>query len=332
MTQSIARPSRNSLSIPAQDGECTVCKNTSLYTDVQKLFIEGQKEAYPVNLGKLAGDDRNRTVGEPLSRKLYKLLQLAENLLVLDKRTEMVTRPLAEYSNGLVIRDLDEGSAYWNSAQRTITLDQNFVSKLISPKQKNYTEGQVHIQILVALCHEACHYSQNISNYEDVQRMKSVDYDRWQERMGVLDLEADYVAAYTVSRLFCLIDSRNRNPQLHLVWFDKIWRTVCRSMLEAFSPPSRKGTHQRVFGYLLMSNLLKKHLISKLPLEFDAELWPDWSEDLTHFYVQTRGKPWIHGADVSPILMSQILDHLSVGKYDLASAQIESLWKTIPRG
>jgi hypothetical protein len=262
-----------------------------------------------------------------LNAKVRQILKHAHKLAEIDPQTEEITKPLDHYSNGIIFEALEDDGHLPNDSNRTIILN----SKAITQLTKKVPKQWLHISLLVFLCHEASHISQRVKYREDVQRMKGVGKDIGEKRMGELDLRSDFLAAHMLSLFFMLHDRKTYNRREYVKWFYEMWHKVCKAMLDAFPASQREDKQQRVFGYLLMSNLISDAYISNYPLEFEAELWPVWGDSLDWLSIYSSGNPLLSGSPVNPNLMEQILNNISTGEYDFAAAEIRELWRQLPR-
>lgn len=258
-----------------------------------------------------------------LNTNVRKIVKCASKLSKIDVQTEEVTKPLVHYSNGIIFEALGEAGHKPNDWNLTISLNLEVIERLIEQIPKQLLDKA----LLVFLCHEASHISQNLKHYEDVQQMKSVDPDSAKKRMGELDLRSDFLAAHTLSCFF----SKSVYNDAYIEEFYNIWTKVCRVMLDAFPCSDEEHKQQRIFGYLLMFNLIRDAHISDYALEFKAELWPQWSSSRNQLSIYSNGRPLISGAPVSPIVLEQVLINISRGEYDVAATGIEELWRQLPR-
>ncbi|HEY9861307.1 MAG TPA: hypothetical protein V6D16_17540, partial [Candidatus Obscuribacterales bacterium] len=259
--------------------------------------------------------------------KVRQILKHSRKLSEIDPQTEEITKPLDHYSNGIIFEPLGDDGHLPNDSHRTISLNSKAIIQLTEKVPKQW----LPISLLVFLCHEASHISQRVKYREDVQRMKGVGKDIGEKRMGELDLRSDFLAAHTLSLFFMLHDRKTYNRREYVKWFYEMWHKVCKAMLDAFPANPREDKQQRVFGYLLMSNLISDAYISNYPLEFEAELWPVWGDSLDWLSIYSSGNPLLSGSPVNPNLMEQILNNISTGEYDVAAAKIRKLWRQLPR-
>jgi hypothetical protein len=262
-----------------------------------------------------------------LNGKVDQLLQYSRELANVDPITEEVTRPLEIYSNGIVFESMGEAGLKANDYNRTISLNMECVACLAQKIPKEW----LHIALLVFLCHEASHIAQKIKDHQDVQRIKAVGREFGQKRMGELDLRSDFLATHTLSLFLTLRNRGTYNRKEYIRWFHQIWCYLCRAMLDAFPCSAREDKQQRVFGYLLMANLISDSYESNYPLEFEGELWPEWSASLDWLSIFSNSNPLIPGHSINPETMGQVLASISEGEYDVAAARIRELWRKIPR-
>lgn len=258
-----------------------------------------------------------------LNSNVRKIVQRAPKLSRIDIRTEEVTKPLVHYSNGIIFEPTGKAGHQADDQNLTISLNSEVIEHLVEQIPKELLDKA----LLVFLCHEASHISQNLKRYEDVQRMKDVDLNLGRKRMGELDLRSDFLAAHTLSCFF----SKSIYNSAYIEEFYNIWTKVGRAMLDAFPCSRREDKQQRVFGYLLMSNLISDAYVNDRPLEFNAELWPVWKPSLDWLSIYSNGKPFVAGSPIEPTLMEQVLTNISTGKYDAAAAGVRELWCYLPR-
>ncbi|MBD2099118.1 hypothetical protein H6F90_29070 [Trichocoleus sp. FACHB-591] len=258
-----------------------------------------------------------------LKTNVCKIVKYASKLSKIDFQTEEVTKPLVHYSNGIIFEALGEAGHKPNDWNLTISLNLEVIERLIEQIPKQLLDKA----LLVFLCHESSHISQNLKRYEDVQRMKDVDLDLGRKRMGELDLRSDFLATHTLSCFF----SKSIYNTAYIEEFYNIWTKVGRAMLNAFPCSKREDKQQRVFGYLLMSNLISDAYINDRPLGFNAELWPVWKPSLDWLSIYSNGKPFVAGSPIEPALMEKVLTNISAGEYDVAAAGIRELWDYLPR-
>lgn len=265
-----------------------------------------------------------------LNQKVRLIQKYAHLLSCIDERTESITRALKHYSNGVGFESLGLGGSSFrvSDSDRRINLNLE-VATCIAQKVE---EMWVNLALLVFLCHEASHISQGLGEYRDVQRIKEVDQEFGRQRMAEIDLRSDFLAVHTLSLVHTLHNNRGKNKRKDYEhWFYIICHKVCRPMLDIFPSGERKDKQQRVFGHLLMSNLIRDTYLSRRPLEFGDELWPVWSESLDRLSIYSDSRPLIAGAGIDPVIMKQILDCIADGQYDTASAGIEEIWRYLPR-
>lgn len=263
-----------------------------------------------------------------LDQKIRLLLKNAKKLLEVDCGTGEVTRPLEHYTEGITFTHLREGNYQIDGSRRVLIFDLETISQIAASQ---ITQEWLHIALAIFLLHEVTHISQRLGNYENVQLMKKVTKYKGRERVGELDLKNDFLAVHTLSLLLTLHSKKTYNRRIYIEWFYEIWYKVCRPMLDIFPPSGREDKQQRVFGHLLMSNLIRDAHISNYPLEFDGELWPVWNESLDWLSIYSDGEPLISGNPVDPNGMNLCLSHIRSGEYDVAAEEISKIWRQLPR-
>ncbi|PSB24626.1 hypothetical protein C7B82_26780 [Stenomitos frigidus ULC18] len=277
----------------------------------------------------------NEKVCSTLGDKLYLLRKYAPELSKIDPFTEKITNSLEHYANGIIFERLEYGSLRVNSADRTLSLSLEIVVKMAEAVPKRFSSDRpqqwLRMACLVFLLHEVSHIAQKLAEYEDVQRMKEVDVRIGRERIGELDLRSDYLVVHTLSLFLMFHDERAYNHRKYIRWFYELWCGVCRAMLDVFPNDGREDKQQRIFGYLLMSKLIRDAHLSNYPLEFNGELWPVWNPSLDGLSIYSQGEPFISGCPVDSALMKQILEDISTSNYGRALPKIDELWKCLPR-
>lgn len=268
-----------------------------------------------------------------LNQKVKQLLQRAEALELIDPITAKVLRPLQQYRGLILFKSFgtDGPSLKANDFNKTIFLNLDAVNLIKGCVDKD----EVCFALMLFLCHEVSHISQGLKDYKDVQGMKKVDEESARDRMGELDLRSDFWAAHTLSLFYSLHQNFETYDQTKYIrWLHKIWCEICPKMLNAFPNSDRTDKQQRIFGFLLMSILIKRTYIRNncRTLEFKSELWPCWSKDLEYLSIYSNGEPFIPpGSSVDKQLMLEILQLISSNNYDAAEAAIENLWKQVPK-
>jgi len=270
-----------------------------------------------------------------LVEKIYLLRKYAPDLSKIDPCTEKITNPLKHYTNGIIFEHLEGGSLHVDNGDCTLSLNLEVVVKMAEtvPKQfpSDAPQQWLRMACLVFLLHETSHISQKLMKHEDVQRMKKVDMNVGRERMGELDLRSDFLAVHTLSLLQTFHEEKTYNHRKYIRWFYEIWCGICRTMLEVFPSNRRKDKQQRIFGYLLMSKLIRDAHLSNYPLEFNGELWPVWNDSLEWLSIYSQCEPLISGCTVDSVLMMRILEDISIGNYDNALPKLDELWRCLPR-
>lgn len=266
-------------------------------------------------------------LNDRLNSKVRQIQRCAYKLSQIDHRTEDITRPLEYYFCGVVFEPLGDKSLKVNDPNRTLSLNVEVITCLTHTVPKKL----IHEAILVFLCHEVSHISQRLGSYEDVQRMKEVDLEAGRQRMREFDLRSDFLAVHTLSLFYNIKQYGVYNTEGYIHWLHHLWNKACREMLGVFPIDRRKDKLQRVFGYLLMSNLIADAHLGHYPLEFRAELCPDWSSQLDILSICSNGYPLVPSSKVDPELMQKILDDISTGSYDSASSGIRDIYKHLPR-
>lgn len=209
---------------------------------------------------------------QSVNAKVQDCLRLSKILSKTDPRTESITEPLAHYRRGIVLESLGrEGPSFRvDEVNRTIGLNRETVVELAKAVPKDLRVWAV----LVFLLHEVAHDRQGFKHHKDVRRLKNTHESFGQELLGELDLRNDFLAVHTISLYGTLRQCGVNNRQKYVTWFYTIWDQVCGTMPNAFPARQRKDKQQRVFGFLLMSNLIRDAHLEKRPLEFEGEMWP----------------------------------------------------------
>ncbi|NJO79929.1 MAG: hypothetical protein HC827_16390 [Cyanobacteria bacterium RM1_2_2] len=261
---------------------------------------------------------------QPVNAKVQDLLRLSRTLSNTDPRTENITVPLAHYQGGIILESLGrEGPSFRaDDVNRTISLNRETAINLVRMVPK---EWRVYA-LLVFLFHDVAHSPQGLKHHEDVRRLKITHESFGQERMGELDLRNDFLAVHTISLYGTLKECKAYNHRNYIARFYLIWNEVCGSMLDAFPPAQRKDKQQRVFGFLLMSNLINDAHLEKRPLEFEGEMWPVWDESLSHLSILSNGHILHPGSPVDSQLMAQIIGLISANQYREAAFGIKQVW------
>jgi len=263
-----------------------------------------------------------------LNQKIHLLQKYEPKLLQIDSRITRITRPLEDASNGITFLSLGNSGFQVNDSDRMICFNLDVAMKLT----KTVSSEWLHIALMLFMLHEISHISQGIKHHEDVKKLKEVNEDIGRERMGELDLRSDFLSIRSLSLLLMLHEEKVYKENKYIQWFYKISRHVSRQMLDVFPAGDRKDKQQRVFGCLLMSNLIRDaYTKPNVPLEFNAELWPVWSNDLDKISLYSDGEPWLPGCSIDPNLMKKILRDISERNYDKASSGIDELWSHLSR-
>lgn len=281
------------------------------------------------NFGYQTGPESMSETLQTLNAKVQSLIRMAPRLSKIDICIEEITAPLAHYSKEVILEPLGrEGPSFrTNDANRTISLNRGTVLDLAKTVPKVYLVDA----LLIFLCHEVAHIAQGLKNYEDVQRFKRTSETLGRERVGELDLRSDFLAVHTLSLHSTLKQVGENNPQEYVKWFHKLWNRICIEMLNAFPAEQRIDKQQRVFGFLLMSNLTRDAHLKHCPLEFNREMWPVWNESLDCLSISSCGKIILPGSPVEPQLMKRIIQSISKRRYEVAAEGINQLWSSIPR-
>ena len=264
---------------------------------------------------------------DKLDTKVQLLLSFSDRLMRMDEQSKEVLIPLSEYKNGVSFGHIGDAGIKWNEHSKKIILNFNVVRKISQLVDKEH----LHLALMVYLCHEVSHLSQNIKSHNDVIRMKMTDLDDARDRVGELDLRSDFLAVHTISLLLTLHNKGENNQKVYVAWFHKIWNDLCRKMLATFSKVSRLDKKKRVFGHLLMSYLIREAYLKNKPLEFDAELWPVWSQNLDRLTLYSKGRVFNAGSPVDAVIMQEALEKIEFGEYSNAEALIGTLWNSFPR-
>jgi hypothetical protein len=270
-------------------------------------------------------------VGEKVCRlveqKLYLLQKYSRKLAQIDERVKNITKSFEDFPQGIEFEELNDRGFVPNDKNQRLIFNISTISCIAQKVPREW----LHMAILVFLFHEVSHISQKVKFHEDVQRIKAVDRDYGRNRLMELDLSSDFLAVHTLSLLLTLHDKKEYNRKVYIEWFYKTWRKVCGQMLDVFSVGKRQDKQRRVFGALLMSNLIRDAYVSNYPLEFEAELIPKWSANLDKLSIYSEGCPLIANSCVDPRLMSQAIDYISTGEFDAAASFIAKIWRTLPR-
>jgi hypothetical protein len=269
----------------------------------------------------------DRKVLELFAQKVVCLLQWAPELSKIDPRIEEVTRPLQHYSNKIIFEPTGEASLKVNEERRTLSLNSDVLGHLTEKIPKHW----LHIALVIFLFHEATHISQGLKSHEDVQKFKKANEFSGSARISAMDLSSDFLAAHTLSLLLTFTDEKSYNMRKYIRWLYEIWCQVCRAMLDSRPNISHKGKQQRIFGHLLMANLITNSYLRNHPLAFGAELWVDWNSQLNWLSVTSGGKFLVTGSSVEPTLMADVLGMISLGNYDEAASGIAKIWENLPR-
>jgi len=263
-----------------------------------------------------------------LNQKVYLLLKYESKLSRIDSRITRITRPLEEASNGITFISLGDSGFKVNDSDRMICFNLDIAMKLTQTVSSEW----LHLALMLFILHEISHISQGIKHHEDVKKLKEVNKDIGRERMGELDLRSDFLSIRSLSLLLMLHEEKVYKENKYIEWLYKISRNVSRKMLDVFPAGDRKDKQQRIFGWLLMSNLIRDaYTLPNVPLEFNAELWPVWSDALDKISLYSNGEPWLPGCSIDPNLMNKILRDISEGRYDEASSGIDKLWRHLSR-
>ena len=272
-----------------------------------------------------------------LAEQIGLLKKNASKLSEIDSLTEKVTKPLETCCKAILFELIDNGSSLQHNNEINSLLSVNLstvlkITKYISERvPQEALKNTLGLALTTFLCHEISHVSQGIKHYESVRRMKSVDEIHGRKRLGELDLRSDFLAAHTLSYCLALKGKNFPSQDKYIKNLYTIWCTVCRLMIDVFPSCERVDKQQRVFGYLLMSNCIRHAYESDHPLEFKAELWPDWNSSLDKLAFYSGGNLIYPGSPVDPSVMHQVLDDISQGRYDRAGDGIEIIWKHYPR-
>ncbi|OUC15375.1 MAG: hypothetical protein B0A82_07200 [Alkalinema sp. CACIAM 70d] len=194
------------------------------------------------------------------------------------------------------------------------------------------SDDWLSLALSIYFLHEITHISQGIPRHEDVQAIKSINQTSGIRLLVELDLRSDYLAARTLSILETFRENGSYNGSLYEEHFYLIWCKVCRGMLKTFSKPSsREDKIRRIFGYLLMSCVIKNSYLHRSPIKLSGELLPDWTPDLKSLSISTNRQPWITRESVDPIKMQEIQCLILEAQYDDAEEKIANIWRNLPK-
>jgi len=276
-----------------------------------------------------SAEEVDKRVHQAIEKTLHKLLKYREQLSKIDNRLERVIRPLEDYSNGITFKKMRDEGFQVQESERRIAFNQEVVNHLAERVPKELDFEELPIALLMFILHEIIHVSQGMKHFDDVQCMKKVGKDGL-ARLGELDLRSDFLAAKTLALVEVWHSKRGYNPSEYVSAFFKIWCRTGQKILRLFPAKDREHKQRRVFGYLLMSNQARKAFCrGASTLNFDAEMWPVWSESSDWLSIYSNGEPVIPGCSVDPEIMKQILMEIKEEKYNDAMGSVDKLVKPI---
>jgi hypothetical protein len=274
-----------------------------------------------------------------LSNNILDLKSYAENLLSLDYHTKDVIHPLVNHCSEIVLEQLDDAGISPEFDAHRISLNLNTVVELAkyALKQRKLPPTQwLGDALSIFLFHEISHHSQGLTHHRDVQAMKSVNLQNANHRMAEFDLRSDYIAAHTLSCLKTIQKNSTYNEEIYYKYLYQTWCVVGRGMLEAFPVKNGRkikiGTLRRIFGYLLMANLISDaHNTCDLPFKLKGELFPEWKTSCDKLSIWSNGKVYIKGQPVDSRIMKRVVKALLRRDYDGAAKDIRQIWQSLPR-
>lgn len=152
------------------------------------------------------------------------------------------------------------------------------------------------------------------------------------ELMGKYDLTSDFLSAHTLSILYTLQKERDYNEEAYIENFYKLWCEIGKNLQNVFPAGNKPAKQQRIFGFLLMTNLTEVAYLRGHPLAFNSALWPKLSDSLDQLMIFGKDNNiWLIPTSIDSLLMKQILSAISTGNHSDALFLIRELLRCLPK-
>ena len=260
-----------------------------------------------------------------LNATRQKVLRYAEDLITIDSRTEDVIQPLFKYCGGFSLENLNKPCYKTCDSTQKLILNKKYIIRLTE------TVPLIHILDAVTLFtfHEVYHISQGFKYFDDVSKLKAIVGT---SKMGHFDLQSAFIAAHTVSLIRMLEQAQIYSTAIYIQNFYKFWCQIGGGLLNLFPASQNKVKQKRFFGFLLMAYLTHNAYWHKHSLEFNSELWPEWTDSLDQLVVFGKyGNIWLRPSVVDSQLMEKILSAITTGSYSTALYFTGELFSNLPR-